>query len=187
MTKNTIRRDYDIARTLEDYRRRIEFLERRMTGLFGSATSLDVATQACRVTRSTDQSIPNGTTVDLVFNSEVFDSSGMHDSGTNPERITFNQPGYYEFGLNVEMQIGNDYNRINLQIRKNGGSHIAFVQHACIPANVAQRAFITGMDYFEAGDFIVARLFQQNGATAARNLEVSPDYSPIFYAAKIGF
>ena len=183
---STLSRDYDIARIIDNYERRISFLERRLTGLFGSATPPDVATQACRVTRSSAFSAANGTTVDIPFNAEIFDNNVMHSNVTNPERITFNEPGYYAFGANIEMQIGNDYLRINLQIRKTGGDHIAFVQHAPIGSNVAQRAFLSGVDHFEEGDYIVLRLFQQNSGGAARNVEVSPEYSPVFYAAKIG-
>src|SRR3546814_4128193 len=56
MASNTLPRDYDIGRTLADYQRRISFLERRLQGLFGSATPQNVATQACRVTRSSNYS-----------------------------------------------------------------------------------------------------------------------------------
>src|SRR3546814_5926227 len=71
MAANTLPRDYDIARILADYRRRISFLERRLQGLFGSATPQNVATQACRVTRSSNYSVPHATTEVIPFNDEV--------------------------------------------------------------------------------------------------------------------
>lgn len=186
MAANTLGRDYDINRTLEDYLRRISFLERRLRALFGSKTPGDVATQACRLTRGSDYSIPHATTETIPFTSEVFDNNGMHDNSVNPTRITFNQAGYYVFGANVEMQNGSDYTRVNLQIRKSGGSHIAFTQTGAIAGNLAQRYAIAGMDHFVEGDYLELRVFQQNGAGNARNLVVSSDYSPIFYAGKIG-
>src|SRR3546814_5983844 len=109
MASNTLPRDYDIGRTLADFLRRITFLERRLQGLFGSATPQDVATQACRVTRSSNFSIANGAMVTIPFNDEVFANNGMHDNAINPERITFNQAGYYAFGANIEMQAANGY------------------------------------------------------------------------------
>src|SRR3546814_11722377 len=80
MASNTLPRDYDIGRTLADFLRRISALERRLQGLFGSATPQDVATQACRVTRSSNHSVANGTTVTIPFTAEVFDNNGMHDN-----------------------------------------------------------------------------------------------------------
>lgn len=186
MAANTLGRDYDINRMLEDYRRRIEFLERRLRALFGSDTPEDVATQACRITRSSNYSIPAVTTETIPFNDEVFDNNGMHDNSTNPSRITMNVAGYYVFGANIEMQNASDYTRINLQIRKSGGAHIAFTQNSAIAGNLNQRYSIAGMDHFEVGDYLELRIFQQNSGPNARDLVVSADYSPIFFAAKIG-
>lgn len=187
MASNTLPRDYDIGRMLADFLRRITALERRLQSLFGNATPQSVATQACRVTRSSNFSVANGTTVTIPFNDEVFDNNGMHDNAVNPERITFNEPGYYAFGANIEMQSGNDYIRILVQIRDSGGPNIAFYQHAPIPGvNLAQRAAVSGVHYFDAGDYIELRIFQQNSAPAARDVEFTSAYSPIFYAAKIG-
>lgn len=185
MVVNTLPRDYDIARIIDNYERRISFLERRLTGLFGSSTPPDVATQACRLTRTTNYSIPHATTETIPFNSEVFDNNGMHDNAVDPERITFNEPGYYYVGANFEIQTGNDYTRILSNIQKNNGANIAFIQNAPVN-NVAQRANFSTMEFFEEGDFVELRVFQQNGAGAARDLLVTADYSPIFCAAKIG-
>jgi hypothetical protein len=188
MASNTLPRDYDIGRTLADYQRRISFLERRLQGLFGSATPQNVATQACRVTRSSNYSVPHATTEVIPFNDEVFDNNGMHDNAVNPERITFNEAGYYVVGAGIEMEAGNDYTRILVNIQKNAGANIAFIQNAPVN-NVAQRANLSTVDHFEAGDHIRLRVFQQNtaGTNDPRDLELSNDYSPIFYAAKVGF
>lgn len=185
MVVNTLPRDYDIARIIDDYERRISFLERRLTGLFGSSTPPDVATQACRLTRTNNYSIPHATTETIPFNDEVFDNNGMHDNAVDPERITFNQAGYYYVGANFEIEANNDYTRFLANIQKNNGANIAFIQNFPVN-NVAQRGNLSTVDYFEAGDFVELRIFQQNTAAAARDLEFSPDYSPIFCAAKIG-
>lgn len=188
MASNTLPRDYDIARILADYRRRITTLERRLQSLFGNARSQDVATQACRLTRTSNYSVPHVTTEVIPFDAEVFDNNGMHDNGVNPERITFNEPGYYVVGAGIEMEAGNDYTRILVNIQKNAGANIAFIQNAPVN-NVAQRANLSTVDYFEAGDHIRLRIFQQNtaGTNDPRDLELSNAYSPIFYAAKVGF
>lgn len=52
---------------------------------------------ACSVGRSTTQTIPNGDGVStyLSFDEEIEDSNGMHESVTNPERITIARTGIY--------------------------------------------------------------------------------------------
>lgn len=186
MVGNTLRRDYDLGRIIDDYERRLAFLERRLTALFGNATSQSVATQACRVTATANQSIPNGATTSLVFDDEISDNNAMHDNGVNPTRITFNEAGHYVVGGDVQLQAGNDYVRMILNIRLNAGNNVAVEQIPGTSNNVQQRIAAGTMRYFDAGDYIELRLFQQNGAAAARDAEVTPEYSPVFYAGKIG-
>ncbi len=50
---------------------------------------------ACRVFRSTNQSIPNITWTALIFDNEAYDTNGMHDNAITPTRITINTPGLY--------------------------------------------------------------------------------------------
>src|SRR3546814_15663711 len=130
MASNTLPRDYDIARILADYRRRISALERRLQGLFGSATPQNVATQACRVTRSSNYSVPHATTEVIPFNDEVFDNNGMHDNAVDPARITFNEAGDYVVGAGIELQPGNDYPRILENIQKKGGAKNDIIENS---------------------------------------------------------
>src|SRR3546814_15893995 len=96
----------------------------------------------------------------------------MHDNAVNPSLITFNEPGYYIVGTGLEIQSGNDYTRILANIQKNGGANIAFIQNAPVN-NVAQRGNLSTVDYFEAGDYIRLRVFQQNtaGTSDQRDLD----------------
>ena len=52
-----------------------------------------------RVTRATNQSIPNNTNTAVSFSSSVFDTDTMW-SGANPTRLTINTAGLYMFGVN---------------------------------------------------------------------------------------
>src|SRR3546814_6334974 len=107
MGRSTLGRDYDIGRTLEDYRRRISFLERRLASLFGRSTPESVATQACRLTRTSDYSLPHATTENIPFDDEVFDNNGMHDNAVNPSLITFTAQGYSIVVAGQDIQYGN--------------------------------------------------------------------------------
>lgn len=52
-------------------------------------------TEGARVMRSTAQSIPDDTVTTLTFNTEDFDTDGIHDNVTNPERLTCKTAGKY--------------------------------------------------------------------------------------------
>src|SRR3546814_19652027 len=122
MGRSTLGRDYDIGRTLKDYRRRISFLERRLASLFGRSTPESVATQECRLTRTSDYSLPHATTEIIPFDDEVFDYNGMHDNAVHPSLITFKEPGYYIVGDDLEIQSGTDSVRILATPHQHAGS-----------------------------------------------------------------
>lgn len=184
MAANTLGRDYDINRTLEDYLRRISFLERRLRALFGSKTPADVATQACRVTRSSNQSIPHATFEVLDFNDETFDNNGMHDNSVNNSRITINVPGIYDLGFYGEFESGS-YLRGMFRILVNGSSVIAIEQQTGTTQSIPQRFGVSTIYSLNEGDYVEIDAFQQNSGTAAREIVVV-NGSPSFWAARIG-
>jgi hypothetical protein len=186
MATSTVSRDFDIARIIADYKRRIAFLERRLLSLFGSATPESVATQGCRVSRNAVQAIAHAAFVPVSFNTEIYDNNAMHDNGVNPTRITINVPGIYSVGGNIEMQSGNDYVRVILVIRVNGATAIAFNQTPGVALNVTQKYAISCDWQFSAGDYIELQVFHTNGAALPRNVLATPEYSPQFWATRIG-
>jgi hypothetical protein len=185
MGVNTLHRDWDIARIIADYERRISFLERQLLGL-AYLTPEFVAVQAARVTRNAVQSIPHNAQTAVQFNTEVFDPTGMHDNAVNNTRITIAVDGYYTVGFNAEMAAAADYVRILYSITLNGGNRIVFQQVPAVAANIPQRHAISTTTELVAGDYIEAEILHMNGAVAARNVTVNGDYSPVMYAARIG-
>src|SRR3546814_12499559 len=107
----------------------------------------------------------------------------MHDNAVDPDRITFNEAGYYVVGAGIELQSGNDYTRILANIQKNGGANIAFIQNAPVN-NVAQRGNLSTVDYFEAGDYIRLRVLQQKNAGNSEPSDhlLTNQYYPNFYS-----
>jgi hypothetical protein len=53
------------------------------------------AVNACRVFHSVDQNVSSGSATELLFNSEVFDTAGMHSTSLNTSRITIVTAGTY--------------------------------------------------------------------------------------------
>lgn len=56
----------------------------------------------CMVNHSTGQSLVSGTHTLLTWDTEWFDSDGIHSTGTNPSRLTCITAGLYEIVLHIE-------------------------------------------------------------------------------------
>lgn len=146
----------------------------------------DITTQGCRVTRTVAQSIPNSTTTLVTFDDEVDDDTGMHSTVTNTSRITIAVAGWYHVGFNGHFAAGNDYTRTSAILTVSGTTDIAREQIPGTSASVQQFVSVATAYKFAAGDYIEVSVIQLNTATAARNLEVSADKSPQFFAVRIG-
>jgi hypothetical protein len=146
----------------------------------------DVAVQACRVARSTVQSIPDATVTLVTFNSEIFDPTAMHSTVSNTSRVTIAEAGYYIVGFGGRFPSANDYVVTQAHIVVNGVDTIALAQFPGSSIGIPQRVFISTMDEFSAGDYVEVSVYQDNTANAARNLEVVVGQSPEFWVARIG-
>ncbi|GAI67108.1 unnamed protein product, partial [marine sediment metagenome] len=56
-------------------------------------------TEGCRVDRGSPQSIPDATSTYLIFDTEDYDTDGMHDLVVNPERVTIKKSQYWWCGV----------------------------------------------------------------------------------------
>jgi hypothetical protein len=146
----------------------------------------DVSVQACRVTRTATLSHPGaiGTLTTVPFTSEEFDTDGMHDTITNNTRITIKTAGYYEVGSMGSFEAATTYTRTFCNILLNGAVEIARNQSSGTSVNVSQPMHVNTVYYFDVGDYIEVQVNQASGG--AKNLEVTPDRSPVFWAARIG-
>ena len=132
------------------------------------------------------QSCNNAAQTIINFDDEISDNNAMHDNAVNNSRITINVAGIYDVGFSGEFATAADYQRVMGSILLNGATVIARDQIPGTVTNAPQRPTVTTVRRFAAGDYIEAQAFQQNGAAAARNLTLNTEYSPIFYAARIG-
>jgi len=142
---------------------------------------------ACRVGNSANQSIPNTGDSVVTFNTEAYDTDGMHSTVTNTSRITLNTAGLYEVIFHGAFTPGNDYTSAWCYLRVNGSTVIApGVGGRSIVGAVALWLMVSTVWKFAAGDYVEVLVGQRNSAAAARNLEVQPSYSPVFMATWIG-
>lgn len=141
-----------------------------------------IAKPSVRVYHSATQALSNSTATNVVFDTDVYDRWGMHNTSTNTNRLTVQVPGIYiisaslEFAVNATGQRAysilqfnsSDVERTNLA----GGSVDA-------PAAVlgTRMATVTTSLVADVGDYFVLDAFQNSGgdlditaATAALQL-----------------
>jgi hypothetical protein len=153
----------------------------------GIVRASDIAAVACRVMRSTNQSIPDDTmTTVTTLTTEVYDIGEMHSTVSNSQRITFPVGGVYVVGFQGRFASASDYRVCQAVILMNGATEVAVAQFSGTSNAIPQRVFVTSVYSFSAGDYIEAQVYQDNTANASRNLEFVAGQSPVFWAARVG-
>lgn len=141
---------------------------------------------ACRVYHNTTQSISDALEATVIFNSERYDTNTMHDTVTNNSRITLNTAGIYQVGFSGNFPTLITYSNVYCTIRLNGSTNIALVQLTPTTFNAAEFLNVNTTYKFAAADYIEARVYQDNTANTAQNLQNNGNYSPEFWATWIG-
>lgn len=119
---------------------------------------------AARVYASANQSIPTGTHTALVFDFEVFDDAGYHDTATNNTRLTVAEAGTYVITGQVEFT-GNSTGARMVSVPINGsGSRLAQVLVSSAGAVPTRIQATTGPVKLAAGDYVELLAWQDSGA-----------------------
>lgn len=154
--------------------------QKDMTGL---SAFLDLlwAPPAARVYGGAAQSIPNATYTTLAFNSERFDTDGIHDTVANNSRLTCQTAGIYLIVLQVRFAANTTGHR-QIGIKLNDASFIAMSIVA--PASVMTVMTLPTVYRLSQGDYIEAQVYQDSGG--ALNVEANSAYSPEFMMVRVG-
>lgn len=122
--------------------------------------------------------VASGSWVAVTFNSETFDDYGMHDTGSNTERLTI-PAGQNDATYKISASLTFNAAAMNhLIIRKNGTDTIA----SRWVTTGALYWTITAQDRLSAGDYVEVCVYSVSGVTVMRG----SDYSPIFSITQIG-
>jgi len=114
---------------------------------------------SCKVTKTTNQSIPRIIMTTINWDSELYDTDSMHDNVTNNSRITIKTPGKYSISAQSEWGINSGGFRF-LEIIKNGVDSIARVRDL---ADNASEHNIVFVGEFAVNDYIELIVFQDTG------------------------
>ena len=139
---------------------------------------------SARVTRSFNQGIPNDDEVVLNFNSERYDTAGMHSNSANLSRLTAPVDGIYLVTAQVQWDV-NGFGQRTLGLERNGV--VALARDRRVPGTDpvdAPAVTLTTVARLEAGDFVEAEVFQNSGGNLSvlRIGEESPEFTMTWLA-----
>jgi hypothetical protein len=135
---------------------------------------------ACRVRRTSTQSINTVTDTAIGFDAERYDTDTMHDTVTNNTRITMTTAGLYAVGGHLEYDSSTAGTMRAIHVRVNGTSVIG---SQYIPPIANGRLSVSTTWKFAATDYIEIVTFHDAGS--ARTISTAT-YSAEAYATWIG-
>jgi len=107
---------------------------------------------------SSDQSIPHATWTDATWDSERYDDGGYHDTSSNQSRLTAVYTGRYRVSVKLDLSIPGTLVAIGYKLKKNGSDLV-----------LGYDSFTMTME-LNAGDYVEAAVYQENGSTASASL-----------------
>jgi hypothetical protein len=144
-------------------------------------SDLSSAIPAARVTNSALESTANHVDEALSFDSERYDTAGMHTT-TNSSRLTAPVTGIYAVSASVIWSSDPDGSRF-VGLRKNGATWIAMQTQPAV-AGYGTDQEVTHQVLLQAGDYVEARVRQHSGNPLAviKVNEASPEFSMTWLA-----
>lgn len=148
----------------------------------GSGTDISV-----RVYNNVNQNVLASTPTAITFNSEEFDTTGMHDTVVNTSRITIATTGIYTVGCNLSYEGADFTGSRQVIITKNGTAIIdetiayptqsgSTIMEATSVINLAATDYIECVAYQGSASTLAAQ--KQNGGSGVIY------HSPVFWAVK---
>lgn len=132
----------------------------------------------CKLTHSVNQVIGSSIDTALTFDTELYDSGGMH-SDANPTRIVFPVTGLYIVVANCTWAATGGGNQRSLFIRRDGSTMMGNVKGPQTPGGLACSQCLTVIDRFEATHY-VETVVHQDGVPLNMLGQATVPYSPFF-------
>lgn len=134
--------------------------------------------ESVKVYNSANQSVPHNTNTILTWDSEAFDDSGYHDTGSNTSRLTALYTGRYV--VRMVIQIGDKAaTPWDINIKLNGASYV-YTMDETVEANIpGDSSFAIPLE-LNADDYIEVEVFQFNGG--ATNATVQGGSTKSFFS-----
>lgn len=137
--------------------------------------------KGARVYNSADQNVNNVTTTTLGFNSQRWDTDGIHDAATNNSRLTCKTAGKYIIAATVAFNYNATGDR-RLVLLLNGTTVIARTQVVTASGYGAALVAVTIYD-LDVDDYIEVQVHQNSGTTL--KVAASNNFTPEFMMMRI--
>jgi hypothetical protein len=121
-----------------------------------------ISPNVCQSRRDTAQSIPNGTWTAIAWNSDAFDSTGLHNAGTNDEAFYIKSPGWYRIEANVNFDASATGGRLAKVEINNSDVDTSIMNNAPISGQTTN-AFTSTTRFLNTGDKIRILVYQNSG------------------------
>lgn len=123
------------------------------------------AFSGCSVYSTSSQSISNGSTTILTFDSENFDTSNYHSTSSNTGRLTVPNTGKYLIFFKVTYE-GNTTGIRQILMKKNGTTDIGYIYAPAISvSSTGASSTLTQIVDATAGDYFTISVYQTSGGT----------------------
>ncbi|MBA7707028.1 hypothetical protein ES703_115889 [subsurface metagenome] len=138
-------------------------------------------TEGARVYHNTTQPAPTVTETTLAFNSERYDTDGIHDNAVNNSRLTCKTAGVYVIVAQVRFSVSATGYRI-VKIRYNDTTVIGYYKLNVVNASHVTISATT-IYPLSVDDFVTCTVYQVSGGSL--NIEYWPQYTPEFMMQRI--
>ena len=153
-------------------------------GPLAAASGSTGYTQGARVTNSGDISCSADTLTVITFNTESYDTDGIHSTSVNTGRLTCQTAGKYLIHGSVTFVAGDPTTRKILRIRLNGTTEIASAE---IGVNTSGAALHVETLYsLAANDYLELIVYPVTNNCTVGGTGAYPSFSPVFEMQRIG-
>lgn len=141
-----------------------------------------LGTDSCRVYHSVNQAVPHATLTTLTFDSELWDTNGLHNPALNPHRLTAQKAGYYLVSLAVAFTgRPNAYRQLNIHAAPPGWIATVRQHHTgAFDTEMTNQTIV----HLNVGEYAQSTVYQDSGI--ALNIMRKDWYSAHFMMALIG-
>jgi hypothetical protein len=146
------------------------------------ATGVHALDKSCRLWNNAAQSIPAATPTAITFNTEKWDTDGMHDLVSNTDRITCKTAGKYMVVGAIEFDTSGTGNR-QLYIYLNGSALQIYAIEWTPQASNSQLLTIFCAVDLAVNDYLQLKAYQNSGGPL--DSRVNDPYTPQFAAFRI--
>lgn len=144
-----------------------------------------MANNSVRVYNDANISVNNNSLTILTFNTERFDTGGLHSTSANTSRLTAVTAGKYLIFADVQWTFNASGDRM-VALLLNGATTIAKDQAEPVSGSTLLTVqSLSTIYHLAANDYVEVQVYQNSGG--ALNAEAASNYSPVFGMAFIGF